>query len=104
MAFVVPNGLKGLRDRAALLLGFSGAFRRDEFVALDVADLEETEDGYRVRRLGQIDSAIEEAAKRGRTNAALSAIDGQRKARVALADLRQHEGVALADLRPDAPR
>jgi hypothetical protein len=29
-------------------------------------------------RLGQIDTAIEEAAKRGRTDAALSAIEGQR--------------------------
>ena len=36
-----------------------------------VADLDQ--------RLGQIDSTIEEAAKRGRANAALSAIDGQRK-------------------------
>jgi hypothetical protein len=31
-----------------LLLGFAGAFRRSELVALDVADLEETEDGFRV--------------------------------------------------------
>src|SRR5260370_13078931 len=29
------------------------------------------------RRLNQVDVAIEEAARRGRTNAALSAIDGQ---------------------------
>jgi len=40
--------LKGLRDRALLLLGFAGAFRRSELVALDVADLEETEEGMRV--------------------------------------------------------
>src|SRR5262249_46640717 len=40
--------LKGLRDRALLLMGFGGAFRRSELVALDVADLEETEDGLRV--------------------------------------------------------
>src|ERR1700674_2336690 len=33
---------KGLRDRALLLLGFAGAFRRSELVALDVA-MEETE-------------------------------------------------------------
>jgi hypothetical protein len=32
------------------------------------------------RRLGRIDSAIEEATKRGQTNTALSAIEGQRKA------------------------
>jgi hypothetical protein len=33
------------------------------------------------RRIGQTDSAIEEAAKHGKATAALSAIDGQRKAR-----------------------
>jgi integrase len=33
---------------ALLLLGFAGAFRRSELVALDVADLEETEDGYKI--------------------------------------------------------
>ena len=48
MAFAVPDGLKGLRDRALLPLGFAGAFRRSELVALDVADLEETEDGFKV--------------------------------------------------------
>jgi integrase len=31
-----------------LLLTLAGAFRRSELVALDVADLEETDDGYRV--------------------------------------------------------
>jgi len=41
-------GIKGLRDRALLLLGFSGAFRRSELVALDVSDLEETDDGFRI--------------------------------------------------------
>jgi integrase len=40
--------LKGVRDRALLLLGFAGAFRRSELVALDVADLQETDDGFRV--------------------------------------------------------
>ena len=30
-------GLKGLRDRALLLLGFAGAFRRSELVALSVS-------------------------------------------------------------------
>jgi hypothetical protein len=53
------------------------------------------------RRLGQIDTAIEEAAKRGRTNAALSAIEGQRKAREALSGQRQREGVVLADLKAE---
>jgi len=44
---------------------------------------------------------IEEAAKRGRTNAALSAIEGRRKSRAALADQRQYEGAALADLKAE---
>jgi integrase len=33
------NALKACRDRALLLLGFAGAFRRSELAALDVADL-----------------------------------------------------------------
>jgi hypothetical protein len=30
MALAAPEGLKGLRDRALLLLVFAGAFRRSE--------------------------------------------------------------------------
>jgi site-specific recombinase XerD len=41
--------LGGLRDRALLLLGFAGAFRRGELVALDAPDLEEVAGGLRVR-------------------------------------------------------
>jgi integrase len=48
MALSAPEGLKGLRDRALLLLGFAGAFRRSELVALEVADLEETDDGFKI--------------------------------------------------------
>ena len=48
MALSVPPGLKGLRDRALLLLGFAGAFRRSELIGLDVVDLAETEEGLRV--------------------------------------------------------
>ncbi len=40
--------IKGLRDRALLLLGFAGAFRRSELVALDVADLQFCDSGLRV--------------------------------------------------------
>src|ERR671933_1751574 len=36
----VPSTRVGLRDRALLLLGFAGAFRRSELIGLDVADLE----------------------------------------------------------------
>jgi integrase len=48
MADAAPASLKGVRDRALLLLGFAGAFRRSELVALDVADLQETDYGFRV--------------------------------------------------------
>jgi site-specific recombinase XerD len=37
-----------LRDRALLLLGFAGAFRRSELVALNLNDVEETTEGLRV--------------------------------------------------------
>jgi site-specific recombinase XerD len=37
--------LRQVRDRAIVLLGFAGAFRRSELVALDVDDLEETPEG-----------------------------------------------------------
>ena len=35
----LPDTLKGVRDRALLLIGFSGAFRRSEIVALNVDDI-----------------------------------------------------------------
>ncbi len=52
-----PDGtLVTLRDRALLLLGFAGAFRRSELVALDVADVEEVAEGLRVTiRRGKTD-------------------------------------------------
>jgi site-specific recombinase XerD len=42
------TNLRGLRDRAILLLGFAGAFRRSELVALNVADLRFCDGGLRV--------------------------------------------------------
>jgi site-specific recombinase XerD len=48
MVATAPDSLAGLRDRALLLLGFAGAFRRSELVALDVVDIEETETGLLV--------------------------------------------------------
>ena len=42
------KSLRGLRNRAVLLLGFAGAFRRSELVALNVEDLEETPEGLLV--------------------------------------------------------
>jgi hypothetical protein len=66
---------------------------RIDVQAHKVADLD--------RRLGQIDTTIEEAAKRGRTNAALSAMEGQRKARGALVDERNREAGTLAALKAE---
>jgi site-specific recombinase XerD len=43
-----PNTLRGKRDRALLAVGFAGAFRRSELVALTVADVVEVQDGLRV--------------------------------------------------------
>lgn len=40
-----PSTLKGKRDRALLLLGFAGAFRRSELVALNVSDTEHVPEG-----------------------------------------------------------
>jgi site-specific recombinase XerD len=48
MTFAAGSDLKGLRDRALLLFGFAGAFRRSEIVALDCEDLEETDLGFKV--------------------------------------------------------
>lgn len=52
-----PDGnLATLRDRALLLLGFAGAFRRSELVTLNVEDIEEVAEGLRVTiRRGKTD-------------------------------------------------
>ena len=56
MAVGTGTGLKGLRDRSLLLLGFAGAFRRSELVALDCEDIEECETGLRITiRCGKTD-------------------------------------------------
>jgi hypothetical protein len=66
---------------------------RIEVATHNVADLD--------RRLGQIDSAIEEAAKRGKTNTALSAMEAQRRARAGLVDERNREAGTLAALKAE---
>jgi site-specific recombinase XerD len=45
---VEPQTLRGLRDRALLLLGFAGAFRRSELVALDADHLTQRDEGLSV--------------------------------------------------------
>jgi hypothetical protein len=53
------------------------------------------------RRLGQIDTAIETAAKRGKAGAALSAIESQKKARAGLAGERNEAASTLAALKAE---
>jgi integrase len=45
MVKAIPENLPGWRDRALLLAGFAGAFRRSELVALDYEDLEFQREG-----------------------------------------------------------
>jgi integrase len=42
------DSLRGLRDRALLVIGLAGAYRRSELVSLDWNDVEEDADGLRV--------------------------------------------------------
>jgi site-specific recombinase XerD len=49
MVETAPDNLIGLRDRALLLIGFAGALRRSEIVALDVNDLTRTKFGLQLR-------------------------------------------------------
>jgi hypothetical protein len=54
------------------------------------------------RRVGQIDAAIVEMVRRGRTAGALEAIGAQRKLREALVSQRRHEAETLAGLKSEA--
>jgi integrase len=45
MVTSLPDNLLGIRDRALLLIGFAGGFRRSELVALNVEDLEFKREG-----------------------------------------------------------
>src|SRR5262249_46853433 len=49
MVAAMPNTIAGHRDRAILLLGFAGAFRRSELVDLDVEDIAICDTGALVR-------------------------------------------------------
>ena len=51
--------------------------------------------------MSQIDAAIAEATRRGRTNAALAAMEGQRRTRAGLVDERNREVGILAALKAE---
>jgi site-specific recombinase XerD len=48
LATALPSTLRGIRDRAILVLGWAMGARRSEVVALDVADLRLTAEGFEV--------------------------------------------------------
>ena len=48
LAIALPSTLRGIRDRAILVLGWAMGARRSEIVALDVADLRLTAEGFEV--------------------------------------------------------
>ncbi|SFV17107.1 Site-specific recombinase XerD [Methylobacterium sp. 174MFSha1.1] len=70
MLMRTPDTLTGKRDRALLALGFAGAFRRSELVALDVSDLREDPEGLRVlvrrSKVDQEGAGFEKATPHGR--------------------------------------
>jgi integrase len=45
MEMALPDDLSGLRDKAILLVGFAGAFRRSEIVGLQVRDVQSSDAG-----------------------------------------------------------
>jgi integrase len=49
MVEALPDNLAGRRDRALLLLGFAGGFRRSELAALDVSDVAPTDEGLVIK-------------------------------------------------------
>ena len=75
----IPDSLRGKRDRALLLLGFSGAFRRSTLGMLNVEDLEEVADGLRVHvRRSKTDQEGQGAVVpvvRGRTACPVAAVN-----------------------------
>jgi site-specific recombinase XerD len=48
MVTALPNTPHGLRDRALLLVGFAGGFRRSELAAIDFAGVKDTDDGLEI--------------------------------------------------------
>lgn len=56
------------------------------------------------RRIGQIDGAIEESTRRGRTTSAMAMAEHQQRARAELAATRQREARALAELHAQIAR
>lgn len=75
----IPIDLPGLRDRALILIGFAGAFRRSELVALDLADLARHPKGIvltiRKSKTDQAGAGKSKAIPHGRRLKAVAALD-----------------------------
>jgi site-specific recombinase XerD len=80
----MPTTLRGKRDRALLTLGFAGAFRRSELVALEIADLAFEPEGLRVQiqhsKTDQEGQGQEIAIPRGETLRPVGAVQAWIKA------------------------
>lgn len=48
MVALLPDSTMGIRDRALILVGFAGAFRRSELAGIGVEHVEETAEGMRI--------------------------------------------------------
>ncbi|MHB9036316.1 MAG: site-specific integrase [Armatimonadota bacterium] len=48
MVVVLPDSLLGVRDKAIILVGFAGAFRRSEIVGLDMENISSRDEGLAV--------------------------------------------------------
>lgn len=80
----LPAGLRGVRDRAVLLLAFAGALRRSEVVGLDVDDIEEVPEVLRVMiRRSKTDQEAGGAGRRGPQRDEARYLPGSGGARVA---------------------
>jgi integrase len=78
MVEAAPDSLIGLRDRALLLIGFAGALRRSELVALNVDDLTQITPGLRLRvrasKTDQEQQGANVAIHRGSTTCPINAL------------------------------
>jgi peptidoglycan hydrolase CwlO-like protein len=79
------------RHRSAVETQDAGLAAKIEVVVGKVADLD--------KQLAQLDAAVATATQRGKANAGLAAVEGQQKARAALAGERERAAAALAALK-----
>ena len=89
MLDALPDTLAGCRDRALLLVGFAGGFRRSELAALDIDDVLPTDDGLIVK-LRRIENRSRRAGKRCGNPVRFHGGDLPRSGTQRLEDRRRH--------------